>query len=93
VTDFWNPTPLPPDPARAVGTWSGSSVHDILHNPKYTGYQVWNRRATKDPIHPGKYNPTSEWVWSTQPTHPAIISLDTFKAALDDLFQGVGQWS
>jgi site-specific DNA recombinase len=77
------PPPLPTDPARAVGAWSGSSVRDILHNPKYTGYQVWNRRATKDPIHPGKYNPTSEWVWSPQPTHPAIISLDTFKAALD----------
>ncbi|HEX4100661.1 MAG TPA: recombinase family protein [Pseudonocardiaceae bacterium] len=77
------PPPVPPDPARALGAWSGSSVRDILHNPKYTGYQVWNRRASKDPIHPGKYNPTSEWVWSKQPTHPAIISLDTFKAALD----------
>lgn len=77
------PPPVPPDPAQAAGAWSGSSVRDILHNPKYTGYQVWNRRASKDPIHPGKYNPTSEWVWSKEPTHPAIISLDTFKAALD----------
>lgn len=75
--------PVPPDPSRAVGTWSHSSVRDILHNPKYTGYQVWNRRASKDPIRPGKHNPTSEWVWSKEPTHPAIISLDTFKAALD----------
>jgi site-specific DNA recombinase len=77
------PPPVPPDPARALGAWSGSSVRDILHNPKYTGYQVWNRRASKDPIHPGKYNPTSDWIWSKKPTHPAIISLDTFKAALD----------
>lgn len=77
------PPPIPPDPSRALGAWSGSSVRDILHNPKYTGYQVWNRRAMKDPIHPGKYNPTSEWVWSKEPTHPAIISLDTFKASLD----------
>ncbi len=76
------PPPVPPNPARAVGAWSGSSIRDILHNPKYTGYQVWNRRAMKDPIHPGKYNLTSEWVWSKEPTHPAIISLDTFNAAL-----------
>jgi site-specific DNA recombinase len=77
------PPPVPPDPARAVGAWTHSSVRDVLHNPKYTGYQVWNRRAMKDPIHPGKYNPTSEWVWSKNPTHPEIIDLDTFKAALD----------
>jgi DNA invertase Pin-like site-specific DNA recombinase len=75
--------PVPPDPARALGEWSGSSVRDILHNPKYTGYQVWNRRASKDPIHPGKYNPISEWVWSKQPTHAAIVSVETFKDSLE----------
>jgi site-specific DNA recombinase len=77
------PPPVPPDPTRAVGEWTGSSIRDVLHNPKYTGYQVWNRRAMKDPIHPGKCNPPTEWVWSTQPTHPIIIDLATFKAALD----------
>jgi site-specific DNA recombinase len=36
----------------------------VLHNPKYTGHMVWNRRATKDKQHPGKYNPREEWVMS-----------------------------
>lgn len=29
-------------------------MRDILFNPKYTGYMVWNRRATK---RGGKVNP------------------------------------
>ena len=42
-------------PARAVGRWTKSSVHDVIQNPKYTGYMVWNRRATKSAA--GKVNP------------------------------------
>lgn len=76
------PTPVPPDPSRALGAWSASSVRDILHNPKYTGYMVWNRRATKDPLRKGKPNPPSEWIWSPEPTHPAIVDLNTFMAAM-----------
>jgi hypothetical protein len=41
------PPPNTADPARSLGAWSRSSVQ-ILRNPKYTGYQVWNRRARKD---------------------------------------------
>jgi DNA invertase Pin-like site-specific DNA recombinase len=41
------PPPTPTDPGRALGRWSGSSVREILHNPKYTGHMVWNRRASK----------------------------------------------
>ncbi|WP_326672489.1 recombinase family protein [Streptomyces sp. NBC_01257] len=41
------PPPEPARPGMALGRWSGSSVREILKNPKYTGYQVWNRRATK----------------------------------------------
>ncbi|MFJ8912998.1 recombinase family protein [Amycolatopsis sp. NPDC102389] len=41
------PPPIPPGGRRARGAWSRSSVYDILRNPKYTGYQVFNRRATR----------------------------------------------
>ncbi len=63
------PPPTPPDPARALGVWSKSSIREILHNPKYTGYQVWNRRARKQG---GRPNPPDAWVWSDEPSHPPI---------------------
>lgn len=68
------PPPTPPDPARAVGKWSTSSLWEILRNPKYTGYMVWNRRARKSAGN--RTNPPSEWVWSPEPTHEGIVSLD-----------------
>jgi hypothetical protein len=67
------------DPSRAVGKWTQSSVYEILHNPKYTGYMVWNRRAMKTGR--GKVNPVSDWVWSSQPTHDALVSWETFLQA------------
>ncbi|WP_425299477.1 recombinase family protein, partial [Nocardia farcinica] len=39
------PPPQPNSGKRARGRWSGSSVREILINPKYTGHMVWNRRA------------------------------------------------
>lgn len=75
------PPPQPVDPERAVGRWTGSAVREILFNPKYTGHQCWNRRATKDKLHPGKNKPIEEWVVSAEPTHPSLISIDAFLAA------------
>jgi DNA invertase Pin-like site-specific DNA recombinase len=72
----------PPQPTRlemAVGRWTESAVHGVLHNPKYTGYMVWNRRATKRLR--GRVNPVSDWVWSSRPTHDALTSRDLFLAA------------
>jgi hypothetical protein len=40
---------------------------------------VWNRRATKSGG--GKVNPVSAWVWSAEPTQPALVSRGTFLAA------------
>lgn len=34
------PPPQSPDPKRRTGMWGRSSVWEILHSPKYTGYQV-----------------------------------------------------
>jgi len=72
------PIPEPTSPRRSRGTWSGSAVRDILTNPKYTGYMVWNRRATKSG---GKVNPPEAWIWSDQPTHEPLVSRETFEAA------------
>jgi site-specific DNA recombinase len=72
------PPPEPVDPARAVGRWTGSAVRGVLSNPKYTGYMVWNRRATKKG---GRHNPASEWVWSPHPTHEPLVTKELFQAA------------
>ncbi|GAA2141631.1 recombinase family protein [Actinomadura napierensis] len=74
-----NPAPVPVDPSRAAGRWTGSSVRDVLVNPKNTGYMVWNRRASK--TDGGRHNPPEVWVWSSKPTHEALISVETFVAA------------
>jgi site-specific DNA recombinase len=68
------PPPNTADPTRALGAWSRSSVWEILRNPKYTGYQVWNRRARKDKHRRNRPNPPEAWVWSQQLCHPPIIS-------------------
>ncbi|MBW3587901.1 MAG: recombinase family protein [Actinobacteria bacterium] len=74
------PPPVPPDPKRASGEWSRSTVWDVLHNPKYTGYQVWNRRARSKG---NSLNPPETWVWSESPAHEPLVSKEVFeKAAL-----------
>jgi site-specific DNA recombinase len=65
------PPPTPPGKTRARGSWSSSSVSDILRNPKYTGYQVYNRRATRS--RRGKVNDPIKWVWSREPAHEPLI--------------------
>ena len=78
------PPPMSPDPARCRMDWIRSAVREVLVNPKYTGYMVWNRRATK---RGGKVNPPELWVWSEQPTHEPLVPRDLFKAAA-----GIAGW-
>ena len=66
-------------PGWERGSWSPSSVREVLGNPKYTGYMVWNRRASK--TGGGKHNHPRDWVWSPMPTHEPLVTLDLFKAA------------
>jgi site-specific DNA recombinase len=73
------PTPESPDPARRRGEWGRSSLWEILHNPKYTGFQVWNRRQRK---RGGKVNPPEKWIWSDEPAHEALVSKETFDQGL-----------
>ncbi|MEV7548744.1 recombinase family protein [Amycolatopsis sp. NPDC089917] len=55
------------------GAWSKSSVADIMKNPKYTGYQVYNRRARRSRGARNRQNPPEMWVWSTEPVHEPLI--------------------
>ncbi|WP_230203131.1 recombinase family protein [Parafrankia discariae] len=73
------PPPVAVGGRRSRGSWSHRTVADILENPKYTGYMVWNRRARASAN--GKRNPPELWVWSPKPTHVPIISLETYRAA------------
>ena len=65
----------PPGPAG----WSLALVDEILSNPKYTGYQVMGRQRRKG----GKkvWMPASEWIWSAEPTHTALVDKATWDAA------------
>ena len=64
------PPPEPPG-GRARRAWGKTSVYEILRNPKYTGYQVFNRRASRSKH--GKVNDLVKWAWSPQPTHEPLI--------------------
>ena len=72
------PPPIPIHPATARGAWSRSSVWEVLRNPKYTGFQVWNRRARKKGHN--RMNPPDVWIWSEEPAHPAIVSREEYDA-------------
>jgi len=72
------PPPIPNRPQAAKGAWCASTVTDILHNPKYTGYMVWNRVAENTS---GRRNPPQAWVWSPKPTHPAIVPRELLEQA------------
>ncbi len=65
------PPPTPPGGRRARGAWGKTSVYEILRNPKYTGYQVFNRRASRS--RGGKVNDPALWVWSLEPAHEPLI--------------------
>ncbi|GAA5151776.1 hypothetical protein GCM10023321_19390 [Pseudonocardia eucalypti] len=65
------PPPEPTIKARARGVWGKTSIMEILQNPKYTGYQVFNRRASRSAG--GKVNDPVKWVWSPEPVHEPLI--------------------
>ena len=66
-----HPPPEPPGGRRARKAWGKTSVYEILRNPKYTGYQVFNRRARRSKH--GKVNDPIKWVWSPEPVHEPLI--------------------
>jgi hypothetical protein len=65
--------PEPPGGKRARKAWGKTSNYEILRNPKYTGYRVFNRRASRSKR--GKVNDPVKWVYST-PTSPQVSHFD-----------------
>ncbi|BCB88860.1 iron chelate uptake ABC transporter family permease subunit [Phytohabitans suffuscus] len=81
----------PPDPRYngkpvGVGQWTITNVRVLLQNPKYTGHMVWNRTTSRVGVtvrrkKTHRPNPVEQWVWSKQPTHTPLITLDTYQQA------------
>jgi site-specific DNA recombinase len=71
------------DPARYPSPtgkgWNVPTVWAILRNPKYTGHMVYGRVRKRN----GRRVtvPASEWLWSPEPVHPAIVDRATWDAA------------
>ena len=88
-----SPSGYDPDrnPHRDGRAWSKSAVRAILTNPRYTGYQVWNRQRRDeilldvDDVAAGytsrmTRNDPDGWIWSEQPAHQPLIPKETFDA-------------
>ncbi|MGW3995191.1 recombinase family protein [Amycolatopsis sp. NPDC004772] len=73
------PCPSSADPDRnrhrTRSAWTLRTVAVILANPRYTGRQTWNRRAT------GTEGPSSTPALSAKAAHPALITEQDFVAA------------
>ena len=78
--------------ASSQGAWSKHAVRVILQNPRYTGHEVWNKQRRDEVLidvddvalgHESKmrWNDESEWVWSQDHTHEAIVTVEQFEAA------------
>jgi hypothetical protein len=76
-------------------------VRAILLNPRYTGYQVWNRQRRDEvllDVHDVaagytsrmRWNGPEAWVWSEQPAHPALIPRETFDAVQHQIANRTG---
>ncbi len=71
---------------RHGGTWTLQAVRAIVANPRYTGRQVWNRQHIQyrhtdgGRVRVQQWNPTDQWVVSTRPAHPALVSDTDFIA-------------
>jgi lactoylglutathione lyase len=66
-------------PSARGRNWSSGMISGLLDNPKYTGYQVWNRRRRKSGGN--RANPESEWVWSAEPSHAALVPKEVWERA------------
>ncbi|WP_028478801.1 recombinase family protein [Nocardia sp. CNY236] len=71
-----------PDLYPIEDRWTNSLVEGLIANPKLTGYQVYNRRATRTGRSGwSRKNPMSQWVWSPGIAHEPVVSLQEWKQA------------
>jgi site-specific DNA recombinase len=72
------PPPADTRNRQRAGWWAIETIKHILSNPKYTGYMVWNRGDKR-----GRAKPPSEWVWSLEPSHPALVTRELWERAAE----------
>ena len=74
---------------RSGAAWVGSAVEAILRNPRYTGYEVWNKQHKDEVLidvedvalgHETKlrWNPESAWIFSPKAVHEPVIDREIF---------------
>jgi site-specific DNA recombinase len=88
------PSPSAHDPGRnrhrSGIAWSKGAIRAILLNPRYTGYQVWNKQHKAETLLNVEdvalgyetrlqWNDKGTWVWSDKIAHPPIVSKDIFE--------------
>jgi DNA invertase Pin-like site-specific DNA recombinase len=77
---------------RNTEVWEISAVRAILHNPRYTGRQVWNKQRTDEVLidvedvalgHESRqrWNDPSDWVWSTAIAHTPLVTAKLYERA------------
>jgi site-specific DNA recombinase len=77
---------------RSGAAWVGSAVLAILKNPRYTGYEVWNKQRKDevlinvDDVALGhetrqRWNPQAAWIFSTNRVHEPLITSELFQQA------------
>jgi site-specific DNA recombinase len=57
-------------------TWNRGQIQAMLRNPKYTGFNVWNRHDKRR----GRptLRPRDQWIWSATPVHEVIVPKELF---------------
>jgi site-specific DNA recombinase len=79
--------------------WAKSAIKAILNNPRYTGHQVWNRQPRHEILRDvedvadgyktlQRWNDPSDWVWSAETTHEALVSPEDFARAQEQMRAG-----
>lgn len=79
--------------------WGKSAVRAILKNPRYTGRQVWNRQRRDEVLvdvedvaagyeSTMRWNDRADWIWSSEPTHEALVSSEDFARVTEQMSAG-----